>query len=184
MKWKGLVAVPLMIGVTAGGASAGLSNPSSGRSKFMVLIGVYDPAPQHESVTYSASGKLRLNLDNQRAYGWIIYNGRRVQVSWKYKVIKSSDFKGYTMLPASRARELNMLEVVAYTNGTVWVFVKDLNGGLIAIKGISRELVNTLDHAQVATRIRKPNWKLGHGIVSVWVFHFFVVRIHKWGLNV
>ncbi|GAB6102680.1 hypothetical protein JCM16138_19030 [Thermococcus atlanticus] len=156
MKWKPLFAVLLgllMVGVTAGSASAGLSNLPSGKVGHVALNGVYDPTPKNgNGVTYGASGKLEFDLNNHRLYGWIAYNGRRVPIFWRYNVIKSTDFDGYAMFPASsRAGRLNVLELVVYANGTVWLFARDSNGGLVALKGISRELINALNCAQVST---------------------------------
>jgi len=156
VRWKPLLAVLLgllMVGMTAGSASAGPSNFPSWKVGPVALNGVYDPTPKNGSnVTYEASGKLEFDLNNHRLYGWISYNGRRVPVSWRYTVIKSMDFDGYAMFPASsRSRGLNVLELVVYANGTVWLFAKDSNGGLVALKGISRELVNALNRVQVPT---------------------------------
>jgi len=150
VKWKPLFAVLLgllMAGMTAGSAMAEPVNSSSGSFGHLLLRGVYDPAPGgSDSVLHKALGELSFSLVEHRISGWIVYNGRRASVSWKYNLFKSADFGGYALFQDDGLPGLRCLEVVIYANGTIWVFAKDPNGGLIALKGNSQDLFKAFSH--------------------------------------
>jgi len=166
MKWKPLIAILLgllMIGVTAGSASA-IEFPINDTSlSFGILRGFYDPDPNivtktSERITKNVVGMFKLDLYTMDI---IIFNGKnRLSGRKKISILKSKYFDGYVILFNNSKKDiLFALQGNVYKNGTIELFLKDSNGGVYALKTTNMELVRILDSMNLPTAdIDKNYW--------------------------
>ncbi|WP_297460802.1 hypothetical protein [Thermococcus sp.] len=164
VKWKylaGILVGLLVLGTTGGNAGATVFYRNS--MKFISVRGVYDPNPQQdtsERVFFNVTGNLAFDILKHRVTGTIVVENDRVSVDWDFSIFKSTQFDGYAFVfnPSSFGNVLS-LEAVVYKNGTVWIFARDRHGGIMALKGFNKALVETLSSMDIPSAgISEKEW--------------------------
>ncbi|USS40922.1 hypothetical protein NF865_01495 [Thermococcus aggregans] len=166
LKWKPLFAVLLgllMVGVTAGSASAIKSPINDTSLSFGTLKGFYDPDPTivtktPKKITKNVVGTFKLDLHKMDI---LIFNGKnKIFARKNVSILKSKYFDGYVILFNNSEKDtLFALQGNVYKNGTIELFLKDSNGGAYVLKTTNMKLVKTLNSMNLPTaNIDKNYW--------------------------
>ncbi|NJE05855.1 hypothetical protein E3E36_06805 [Thermococcus sp. M36] len=162
MKWKSLLAI--LLGLFILGATGNVNAEAFyGNSVEVVSTeGIYDPNPQQKSgMDFSnAIGSFVFDISEHKVRGTIEYDNKKVSVDWDFSIFKSTEFEGYAFLfNVSRSEDVLGLEAVVYQNGTVWIFARERHGGMIALMGFSKTLVETLSNMNIpSSGISNKEW--------------------------
>jgi len=158
MRWKSVFAVLLgllMVGVTAGSAAAvGINNDLKHLSGVvLVLEGKYYPYSWKGDYTKPLLTQtvVRFNMQTHELTAIVMYKYNIDTLRCKFKILKSSLFEGYVLLPTNNSQkhnQIHILEIVVYNNGTTHIFAKDPKGNLIILSGYSRSLIRSLHLSQ------------------------------------
>lgn len=153
VKWRSLLAILLGLFVLGATGNVEAKKFHENPIKVAKVEGIYDPTPQRDKLGVGAStavGSFVFDTSKHKVRGTIKYSNKEVVVDWDFSAFKSTKFDGYAFFfNATHSEDVVGLEAVVYKNGTVWVFAREKNGGIIALEGFSKNLVKSLSNMNV-----------------------------------